>query len=119
MLSTKKIMYKMLEILNVVRGANELKSATLASGVTGFVVYAQCGRMVTLTGVISITSAKSAGAALATGLPRPHNSWTIGNIIASTDAKFVVQDTGTLATGGALSAGTNNIRFAYSYLSNS
>lgn len=100
--------------------ANRLHGATLASGVTGFVAYAKCGRMVTLTGVISITSAKAAGATLATGLPNPYNGWTIGNIDPFTsDVKLRIGDNGALITSGALSSGTNNIRFAYSYVSNS
>lgn len=102
-----------------VDSANQVQSATLASGVTGFVSYVKNGRMVTITGVISITSAKTAGATLATGLPKPYNSWTIGNITAFNGASFRVSDTGALTTENAISSGTSNIRFAYSYISNS
>lgn len=117
MLSTKKVLYK---IISVIRGANVLSNATLASGVTGFVTYAKCGRMVTLTGVLSFSSAKTSGATLATGLPIPYNSWSIGNIDPFTsDVKLRIGDNGALIANGAIASGTSNIRFAYSYVSNS
>ena len=117
MLSTKKVLYK---IISVIRGANVLSNATLESGVTGFVKYAKCGRMVTLTGVLSFSSAKAAGVPLATGFPIPYDSWTIGNIVPFTsDVKLRIGDNGALIAGDAITAGTSNIRFAYSYVSNS
>ena len=109
----------MAESIMKTHDANRLHDATLVSGVTGFLKYVKYGRMVTLTGVISITSAKATGAVLATGLPKPYSGWSIGNIDPFTvDIPLRISDTGTLTAGGALSAGTNNIRFAYSYVSN-
>lgn len=97
--------------------ANIVHSATLASGVTGFVSYVQDGCTVTVTGVVSCSSAKAAGATLATGLPKPIGSWTIGNIDTFYSGTVLrIADVGALVTVNSISAGTSNIRFAYSYI---
>lgn len=97
--------------------ANIVHSATLASGVTGFVEYVKCGRMVTVHGVISTTSAKTAGAVVASGVPRPLKNWTVGNCISFVgDAIFRIADSGTVNTANAIASETQNIRFAYSYI---
>lgn len=101
-----------------VNEANQVHNATLSSGVTGFCSYVQNGRMVTITGVLSTTSAKAAGATLATGLPRPVGGYTIGNFQTfGADIILRVGDGGQLISGSAIASGTSNFRFAYSYVS--
>lgn len=114
MLNTKKLLTKILT------APTELHPATLASGVTGWVNYVQVGRMVTIQGVISVTTAKEASAVLATGLPVPLSGWTLGTILPfSRSAGYLrISSSGQLAADSTIAAGTNDIRFSYSYLSN-
>lgn len=111
MLNIKKLLTKILQ------APQTYHSATLASGVTGWCVYVKCGRLVTVQGVLTITSAKAAGDQLVTGLPRPYGNYTIGSFSAfAVSATFRITDSGGIALNTALAVNSNP-RFAFSYLS--
>lgn len=112
MLNLKKLLTKILT------APTELHQATLASDVTGWVYYVQVGCMVTIHGVISVNTAKESSAVLATGLPAPLKAWTVGTILpfARTAGYMRISSGGQLAADSAIAAGTKDIRFTYTYL---
>lgn len=109
MLNLKKLLTKILT------APTELHQATLASDVTGWVYYVQVGCMVTIHGV---NTAKESSAVLATGLPAPLKAWTVGTILpfARTAGYMRISSGGQLAADSAIAAGTKDIRFTYTYL---
>lgn len=104
-------------LTKILTAPTELHQATLASDITGWVYYAQVGCMVTVHGVISVNTAKESSDVLATGLPVPLKTWTVGTILPfSRSAGYLrISGAGQLVADSTIAA-TKNIRFAYSYL---
>ena len=111
-----KVKETLSKLLSFALTAQDMKSATLGTGVTGFAYYIQVGRMVTIHGVISTSATKAAGSVLLTGFPKPLRGWTVGNFTPlGTSVGFYVNDQGQIRNESQLAA-TSNLRFAYSYI---
>ena len=97
---------------------NTVQQATLNSGITGFVCFVNIGRAVVVTGVVTNANALSTNDVLATGLPRPFNSYTLGDIVPlgnPSSYKIRISDTGNVVVSGTVSA-NDTIRFTFAYV---